>query len=151
MKSRIVLGAFLALVVALLTACGGTTSSNGTRATTPVPSSGDQVKVTVTDTNISSSMTTFSADTPYSFVVTNKGHAAHDFIIRTRPKGPRVAGQGNEGILYIISANHLPPGATRNFTYAFPLSTPQSDVEFSEHLAGPTGGPGPLIPVQIKK
>ncbi len=152
MKHCIIPGAFLAIIVAMVTACGGGTASTGSsHPATPVSSSARQVQVTMTNSKITSSRTTFMADTPYDFVVTNKGTAPHDFIIQTRPKEAAVGGQANQGVLYLVNSTRLHPGATVRFTYAFPQSTSQSDVRFIEHLAGSNEAAGPLIPVQVKR
>ena len=149
MKHRIALGALLALFLALLSACGNSGTTNTTAGTpTRVPASGT-VQVTLRDTEVESSRTTFLAGQAYYFVVTNKGSSPHNFIIDIRRKAP--VPQGSEDrILYMVDQAKLPPGATNRFTYVFPLSAPESSVQFATHLAGP-GGPGVVIPVAVKR
>src|SRR5512144_2354001 len=49
---------------------------------TPKPaSSGTEVKVILADNTINSSLTTFKAGVPYTFVISNHGRHEHNFII----------------------------------------------------------------------
>ena len=155
MKKQFFLGLFFVASIVLVAACGG----NGNTVTnnnsgTPSASSGSttnaqSVSITVTDTKIESSRVTFSANHPYDFTVTNKGHSAHDFMIRRRVEGPQTQAQTNEGILYIISSNQLPSGATVHFTCGFTQASIKSTMQFEEHLAGKDTAAGPLLPIQV--
>jgi hypothetical protein len=104
------------------------------------------VCVTLMDSKIESSHVTFFVGYPYNFVVTNNGKVPHDFIIKTEPQGPNPGGLYDE-ILYIARA--IPPGASRSFVYAFPITAPQSAVEFATSLADPADA-GVLLPVQVE-
>ena len=155
MKQRFFFGAFLIVCITLITACGGngnsSTSNNGGTASASPTSTGNAraVNVTITDAKIRSSKVSFSANLPYDFTITNKGHSAHDFIIRRRVEGPAPGGQTNEGILYIVPSTKLTPGATVHFTYGFPQASIQSTMQFEEHLAGKNEPAGPIIPIQV--
>ena len=155
MKQRFFSGMFLIVCVTLITACGGngntsTNNNGGTTSASPTTASNTRsVNVTVTDTKIESSKVTFSANLPYDFTITNKGHSAHDFIIRRRVEGPAPGGQANEGILYIVPSTKLTPGTTIHFTYGFPQASIQSTMQFEEHLAGKNEPAGPLLPIQV--
>ncbi len=143
--------ACLVFCMLLLAACGNSTSGGpSTQPSAPTSVADRQVQVTLTDSTITSSRTTFKANIPYDFIVTNKGTAAHDFIIRRRIRGPAVTPQTDQGILHIVSSTQLAPGTTLHFSFEFPQASIQSDVQFSEHLAGPGAGQGPHIPVQIE-
>jgi hypothetical protein len=150
MKRCLIIGLFLALSAILLAACGGqaaTTSGAQSQTTSTSTATANEVHVVITDTTITSSITTFRSNIPYTFVVTNKGHATHDFIIRTRIQGPATHQQTAQGLLYALR-NPLAPGATTRFTYDFPISTPQSNVQFATQLPSPKGS-GITIPVQV--
>ncbi len=155
MKQRIIAGMLMVMCMTLivtLTACSsGGGLSNGSPTPTAVPASPHKVLVTVTDSSITSSITTFMSGTSYDFVVTNKGHSPHDFLIKERPKGSMTGPPPHDGVLYIVNSTQLKPGATRSFNFEFPISAPQSDVQFTTHLAGPSGGPTVQIPVQVKQ
>lgn len=56
--------------VLLLTACGGQSASDS-----------GEVKITLTDFGIESSVTEFKAGVPYRFVVTNEGLVEHEFML----------------------------------------------------------------------
>jgi len=157
MNQRLLLGIFLAVCMALLAACGGNGASSGngvvtkptvTPTMTPTP---QQVTVTVTDTSIHSSITTFTANTPYAFTVVNKGNSAHDFIINRTATGARAITQTTPKTLYAVASNKLTPGKTVSFMYQFPMSVVQQKIQFSEHLAGPSTGQGPSLQIQINK
>ena len=150
MKYRIVLGLFLILSFTVLAACGGSTAPSSSSQVTPVAPSANPVKVTLSDTTIVSSVTTFHANRPYYFIITNKGHSPHDFIIRQRPQAAPLTPQVNQGILYIVNSTHLRPGETMSFTYVFPQATTKSNVQFTTALAGPNGG-GVAIPVAVRR
>lgn len=147
----------IALVVLLLTACGSntvtTTSQTGNQpaSNSGTPVSSHTVQVTINNAQIISSMTKFMPNVPYNFVVTNKGNSSHEFIIRTRTQGPTSNQPNAQGVLYKLSSP-LAPGATAQFTYNFPIETPQSSVEFTTQLTAGTNqgnNNAPSLPVQV--
>ncbi len=148
-RSLIALSMFLGLLVALLSSCGSS-GTTGSAAGTPTqtPASG-KVQVTLQDSHLESSRTTFMAGQAYTFVVTNKGSSPHNFIIDIRRKAPAPQGP-QDRILYMVDQSQLPPGATKTFTYTFPLSTPESSVQFATHL-GSIDKPGVVIPVDVRR
>ncbi len=152
MKNRLVLGVVLIVIVAFVTACGGSKGAeSGTNSTTktPVPTyaSSRQVHVTITDKSISSSMMTFQAGMPYFFVVTNNGSTGHNFIIKENPSSSEPGSpQSQGGVIY--SVGRIAPGATHTFTYQFPIASPQTHLQFASQLNGP-GGHEIDVPVQV--
>src|SRR4051812_14528251 len=80
MKHRLLFGGILALLVLLLAACGGP----GGKST---PSGSQQVQVTESDFHIASSVTTFTPNTPYHFVITNHGQTVHEFMLMPQGMG----------------------------------------------------------------
>lgn len=149
MKRCFIIGMCLVLSTLFLAACGSQTTSTGTQPQTTATSTTNQVHVILMDNSITSSITTFRPNIPYTFVVTNKGHASHDFIIRTTIQGPTTHQQTQQGLLYSLRTP-LAPGATTRFVYDFPVSTPQSNVQFATQLPSPTGK-GISIPIQVKR
>lgn len=134
-KRFIFLPLLLILILTLFAGCGGGQTQNPNRA--PAPPTGQQervVHVTLTDSSIQTSRNSFYVGTPYTFVVTNKGSYPQNFIIRQRVSGPTTAPQPKEGILYIVDAPKLKPGTTQTFTYQFPLSAEQTQLQFTTHL-----------------
>jgi ABC-type transport system substrate-binding protein len=132
------------VLLALVTACGGSSSSSSGN-TSP-----RSVKVTLTDSTIQPSITTFTVGTPYTFVVTNKGHSAHDFLIRLKEGGGSGSGpQGQTGILF-HSNRPVPPGVTESFSYEFQLSALNSHLQLATQLAGP-GGHAITTPIQVTR
>lgn len=143
MKRCFIIGICLVLSTILLAACGSqTTTTSGTSTATA-----NEVHVVLMDNTITSSRTTFRSNIPYTFVVTNKGHASHDFIIRTSIQGPASQNQTQQGLLYSLRTP-LAPGATTRFTYGFPITTQQSHIQFAIQLPSATGK-GITIPVQV--
>ncbi len=152
MKKYIMLALLMITAMLMLAACGGNaTSTNATSPTVTVPVD-RVVYVTITDSSIDSSRTVFSVSLPYTFIVTNNGHVKHNFIIRTRVSGPSFAPPTQQGILYLLGAEKLPPGATQTITYEFPLKTLQGHVEFATDINGQNGNkPSISIPVAVKQ
>ncbi len=154
MKQRTGIAICIALAVLLLAACGSNTVTNtsqsgGTNSSTV---SSHTVQVTIDGSHITSSMTTFMPNIPYNFIVTNKGNSSHEFIIRTRTQGPSTYQPNNQGVLYKLPSP-LGAGATTKFTYDFPITTPQSNVEFTTALTAGTNqgsNKAPSLPVQVK-
>ena len=147
MNYQMIASVLLVLYLAGLTACTNPSSPADPAHLDPTdPPACNAVCVTLTDTKIESSRVTFSAGDPYYFVVANEGKVPSNFIITAEPQILNPGSQSNP-ILYISST--IPPGASRNFTYAFPITAPQGAVEFATPLVDP-GGPGVLLPVQVE-
>lgn len=150
MKNRAIIGMFLAFLAILLAACSShATTSAGTHAAVTPTSTSLVVHVSLLKNTIQSSRVTFVAGESYTFSVTNKTSNPINFIIDTRPQGPAPSGTAPK-VLYIINSTQLPAGATKIFAYQFPITAPQSSVQFAEELPGPNGA-GVRIPVQVTK
>ena len=111
----------------LLTACGGQ------RAT--------EVKITLTEFGIQSSVTEFQTGVPYRFVVTNEGAVVHELMIMP----PLMADQMemamdmealDELALALIEEDDLSSGATASMDYTFTESAPSGTLEFACHTPG---------------
>jgi uncharacterized cupredoxin-like copper-binding protein len=127
------LGKLLVLALALLiVACTSTTiaistktptpqASPTTEVTTQAPATGSvEVKFTLVEFRIISSVTVFHAGTHYYFVVSNRGHDIHEFMIMPdKPDGsplpPNVQFKG-----MLIELEPIMPGTTwtTNFTFS---------------------------------
>jgi ABC-type glycerol-3-phosphate transport system substrate-binding protein len=142
MNRRIIVSLSLLALLGLLSACGGN-GGGSTKSASP-----RQVQVTLTDSTIQPSVKTFEVGIPYTFVVTNKGHSPHDFLIRRKVQGPATGPQGASGILF-HSNKPVPPGATERYSFEFPLSSPQSQLQFASQLTGPNGH-AITMPVKVK-
>jgi hypothetical protein len=155
MKSRIVLYMFLMACLAIFAACGtgGGTSKveKNTAIGTATGTGGNRYvdHITITNKSIQSSLTTFNPSVPYQFTVSNKSSKPHSFIILTKPNGANTNPSQNHNVLYNLNSSQLPAGGTKTFTYEFPISTPQSNVEFATYLTGQNGN-GMTIPVTVK-
>ena len=129
---------FLILALLLLPACGGTSSSPPSTAVTKT------VVVTITDQQITSSVTSFVVDVPYRFTVVNKTKEPSNLILLERPSSS--AGSPSTGLLHLVPSTLLTPGATQHFTFAFP-STATTNLELATNLPGPSGI-GKVLPIQ---
>jgi len=120
----------LAAVGLLLTACGGKPSAGPT-----------EVKITLTEFGIQSSLNEFEAGVPYRFVVTNAGAVEHEFMIMP-PLTDDQMGMGmdmhelDEQALAMIPASDLPAGASATLDFTFPEAAPAGTLEFACHVAG---------------
>ncbi len=126
----------LGLVVAvtaflLLAACGGNQAdTNG-----PV-----DVKVTLSEFTIKSSVTEFKPGVQYHFIVTNEGVVPHEFMIMpVEMGGMGMAGMSMEEkdalAFMMIAEDELSPGATVEVDYTF-TSVPEGNIEFVCALPG---------------
>jgi uncharacterized cupredoxin-like copper-binding protein len=85
---------------------------------TPVPGS-VQVRVSLAEYTIVSSLTIFKAGTTYHFVVTNRGHVVHEFLIMPdNPDGTELS----PDLQYkdkLIEIEQIAPGTTMNVNVTF--------------------------------
>lgn len=118
----------LAATAVLLTACGGQKSSEPT-----------EVKITLTEFGIQSSMAEFKVGVPYRFVVTNDGSINHEFMIMPPLATDQMGmdmGSLDEMALAMIAAEQLPAGATASFDYTFTEPAAAGALEFACHTPG---------------
>lgn len=124
----------------LLTACGGQ------RAT--------EVKITLTEFGINSSMTDFQTGVPYHFVVTNEGAVEHEIMIMPPLMEDQMGmamdmGELDKMALAMIEADKLPAGATASFDYTFTEAAPAGTLEFACHTPGHYEQ-GMKLPITVK-
>lgn len=129
-NSRLTCGVILALLVLVLAACGGSTTSPGS-------SGAQQVQVNETDFKIVSSVTTFTPGTSYHFVVTNHGQTAHEFMIMPKAEGS-MSGMpmGNMDAMALAKVDNIAPGQTKTLDYTFPASAAGSHPQFACYYPG---------------
>jgi uncharacterized cupredoxin-like copper-binding protein len=116
------------LAAFILAACGGSSASN-----TPV-----EVKISVNEYKITSSLTTFKVGVTYHFVVTNNGTAVHELWIMPPPTVNMTADQVQalKGSALDGTGDSLTPGVTQTMTYQFLKAYPAGTLEFACHLPG---------------
>lgn len=135
---------FIALVMVAslgLAACGGTASASNQ----PV-----EVKVTLTEFKIDSSVTNFKVGVPYHFTVTNQGSVPHEFQIMPPATGQLTADQIQKLALAGIGQSNLGAGATATLDYTFTQEYPQGALELACHLPGHYEG-GMHTPIVVTK
>ncbi len=140
---RIALLSVIALAMLAATACGSSapaaSQDPATQAPTvrpastqsSAPANGTEVDVTLADNTVHSTLATFQAGVPYTFVIKNTGTHLHNFNIN-----PPVSVAGSldaalAGALLVVKQNQLPPGATATVQYTFPDSAVGAQLEFS--------------------
>ena len=130
----------LTLLLAVLTACGGSTAPSGPRA----------VQVTLSEFKIASSVTTFAPGTSYHFVVTNQGQVAHEFMIM--PMGMTMEHLSMDAMhqMALYMFDNVAPGETKTFDYTFKPSMVGQHFEFACHLPGHYEA-GMRLPIIVKK
>jgi uncharacterized cupredoxin-like copper-binding protein len=131
LKQRCAFGLFFVLLLLVFVGCGrdGITTSSGS------PTGTRDVQVTLTDFKVSSSMTTFSAGTPYHFVVKNDGKTAHEFMVM-QPMAMGNMPMGQMDKMAYTSIGTLNPGEIKSVDYTFASSVAGKSIEFSCHLPG---------------
>src|SRR5260370_38237198 len=146
MPSRFLLvlpcGALLSLLLLVLAACGGSTSS-GDRSGTSGGSGGASaqiVNITLSDFTIASSQTTFKTGVPYHFVVTtsSKSTTNHEFMIVKPMTGNGMTMDDMDKMaLHRIDVSQLPPGARRSFDPTFTDPAIVRQLDFAWHIGSP--------------
>lgn len=110
-----------------------------------------EVQVTLTEFKVDSSLTMFKQNTPYRFVVTNKGTVNHDFSI-SPPVMAGMTGMSTDGshesALAVIDAQDMPPGATKTIDVTFSKPYSSSDIEIACHTPGHYDS-GMKVPVTV--
>jgi len=94
------------------------------------------VSVTLSDFKVSASTTTFSAGTPYHFVVTNNGKMVHEFMIL-----PPLTGMGSMSMdemhkQSLVMIESIAPGESKTVDVTFPSSSVGKPLELACHLPG---------------
>lgn len=128
-KNRRFLGltAILLLAGFILSACsGGAAGSSGST----------NVTVTLTDFNITSTLTTFKQGVTYHFTVTNNGAVAHQLYIMPPSSEQLTDAQVQQMALAGLSETELTPGATKTFDYTFTQAYASGSLEFACHVPG---------------
>lgn len=116
-----------ALFVLLLAACGSTATNS------PV-----EVKVTISEYAIESSITNFKVGVPYHFVVTNKGAIPHEIMLMNSLDATGGMGMDEMDAMALahLEENDLPSGGTATFDYTFIQPAATGELEFACHLPG---------------
>jgi uncharacterized cupredoxin-like copper-binding protein len=123
---------FVLLLVLLMTACASSTAATSKPTPTPPsisPSSGPieqaaapgsiEVKITLVEFQIISSVTAFHANTHYYFVVSNRGHDIHEFMIMPDKADGSPLSSDEQYKSMLIELEPILPGSTwtANFTF----------------------------------
>jgi uncharacterized cupredoxin-like copper-binding protein len=135
-------GLIITLLIAaslVLAACGGSSGSNQ-----PV-----DVKVTVSEFTITSSLTTFQQGVPYHFTVTNNGTVDHEVYIMPPTTDTLTTDQVKQMALAGVGSDQLKVGATVSFDYTFTKAYPEGSLEFACHLPGHYEA-GMHLPIVVK-
>jgi len=121
---------FIVLIAAglLLTACGGQQQTT-------------EVRITVKEFGIESSLTSFEVGVPYHFVVTNAGSVNHEIMIMPPLTADQTGmamdmGQLDKTALAMIAAEDLTPGAIKSFDFTFNEPASAGTLEFACHTPG---------------
>jgi len=134
---------FVLLVSSLIIAACSSSSSATQVSTQPVPtsasaaqapsssSSGTQVTVTMADNTIASTLTTFQAGVPYTFIIKNTGNHAHNFNISTPVSTTGSEDASLASALLAVTQDKLPVGGGTTVEYTFPASSVGAHLEFS--------------------
>lgn len=136
----------IVLIMLVVTACGSPTragtqeparptateapSQSGPAELGPVDG-GTEVTVTLADNTIESSLTTFQVGVPYTFLIKNTGHHAHNFNISTPVDVAGSLDQALDTALLSVPQGQLGVGASTTVQYTFPDSAAGQQLEFS--------------------
>jgi uncharacterized cupredoxin-like copper-binding protein len=127
MRKFLTLAALVVLIIPVLAACGP--------ATPPPP---EKVRITLTEFEVTSSLTTFQVGQPYEFTITNTGTVAHEFTIM-RPLSAEEAADTEHMMsdaLVMVTQEELAPGDVVTVEYTFTEEYPAGKIEISCHTPG---------------
>jgi uncharacterized cupredoxin-like copper-binding protein len=115
------------LLILFLVACGG-------GGTTAAPQS---VQITENEYTITSSISTFTAGTPYHFVVKNAGHATHEFMIMPKDEGS-MGGMLMDHMdgTALAKTGDINVGETKTVDYTFPDSIKGTHPQLVCYMSG---------------
>jgi len=134
---------FVIVVSALLAAACSTSAPASQGAAQPAPTTasavqsasssggGTQVTVTLADNTIASTLTTFQAGVPYTFIIKNTGNHAHNFNISTPVSVTGGEDASLASALLAVTQDKLPVGGGTTVDYTFPASAVGAQLEFS--------------------
>ena len=108
------------------------------------------VKVTLTEFKIDTSISSFKVGVPYHFVVTNNGSVPHEFNIMSPETGQLTTEQVHQMALAQIDQSDLGAGATATLDYTFTQEYPQGALELTCHLPGHYEA-GMHLPIEVTK
>lgn len=113
-------------------------------------SDGNTVQVTLGDNTIQSSLTSFKAGVPYTFVVTNSGRHAHNFNIAPPASVAGSIDSALQQALLSVPQDQLGVGQSATVSFTFPDSAVGAQLEFSclipRHYED-----GMLLPITVTK
>lgn len=133
LRANLVTVALIALLVGVSLAACTTQAQTSATSTTGAPT----VAVTLTDTTVTASQTTFQPGVRYHFVMTNHGAHAHQFWLMPQGMAQRMSqmpmGQWRQQLLY--SSQTIGPGMTGAFDYTFTSPMAQRQLAFGCYTA----------------
>ena len=131
---------FILAFALVLTACGGNAGNR------PV-----EVKVTLNEFTIESSITDFQVGVPYHFVVTNEGEDPHEIMLMEPMEDTTGMDmeEMDEMALAHIEEDDLPPGGTAILDYTFTAPAASGELEFACHIQGHYES-GMKLPITVK-
>ena len=101
-------------------------------ATAAAPTgTGTEVDITLADNTIQSSLTTFKVGVPYTFVIKNTGHHAHNFNVSTPVSIAGSYDAAASSALVTVDQSKLAVGSSATVQYTFPATAAGAQLEFS--------------------
>lgn len=130
----LLLSALTILIIACSAGAASSSSSSSSQAyasdpivSTPVPEQvalpgAVKVYVTLQEYYITSSVHVFHTGVPYYFIVTNRGHVVHEFLIRRdNPNGTPISFEEDPNAMF-IQVGQVFPGTTLRMNFTFTSS-----------------------------
>jgi uncharacterized cupredoxin-like copper-binding protein len=134
-------------MVVLVTALvlGACSSPSGSSSNQPV-----DVKVSLTEFKVESSITTFTVGVPYHFVITNNGTVAHELVIAPPSQAGSNGTLPTPTIMAMVDKTQLQPGQTATLDYTFTQAAAAGTLELACYLPGHYEA-GMHIPITVNK
>ena len=115
-------------LASLLGACGENTAESGSTTPTPTTKATQEVRITMGEMYVKSSITTFKVGQPYKLVLTNEGKITHEFVIAPT----RKANQSHEDLdtSALLHEDDLDAGQSRTVDFTFKEPASAGTLEF---------------------
>jgi uncharacterized cupredoxin-like copper-binding protein len=104
---------------------------------------------TISDSGITAGPSTFSAGTPYHFVVTNTGQATYHFLMGRGGWGCCHMPMGWRHQMTLYLSYQIAPGETKTFDYTLPTSAVGPSFGFGCYQQGEQAGMWYPVTVQL--
>ncbi len=123
-------------------------SNMGNAATVPAGTKAVEVRIALSEFKINSTLTTFSKNATYHFIVDNNGQVEHEFMIVPPMSGMHMSMEEMDRMA-LAGVNGIAAEQRKTFDVTFSDSAPPGKLEFACHLPGHYEA-GMMLPINVQ-